>query len=82
MKYNITADGASIFKNEDEIRSNADGPAICYRGLPSVYRVAYNRRGWVTAVNCETGRIIQGWAGEFCAAQQSQTDSPGSGEKG
>ena len=74
MKYNITADGAPIFKSADEIRSNANGPAIRYCGLPSIYRVAYNRNGWVTAVNHETGRIIQGWAGEFCAAITATID--------
>ena len=74
MKYNITADGTPIFKNKDEIRSNANGPAIRYCGLPSIYRVAYNRSGWVTAVNHETGRIIQGWAGEFCAAIAATID--------
>ena len=68
MKYNITAEGAPIFKSADEIRSNANGPAIRYRGLKSIYRVAYIRGGWVTAANPETGRIIRGWAGEFCAA--------------
>lgn len=76
MKYNITADGAPIFKDEEEIRSNANGPAVRYRGLHSIYRVAYNRGGWVTAVNRETGRIIQGWAGEFCAAVDAEEGSP------
>lgn len=74
MRYNITADGAPIFKNEDEIKSNANGPAIRHCGLNSIYRVAYNRRGWVTAVNPKTGRIIQGWAGEFCAAITANID--------
>lgn len=64
--YNIAADG-TLFKTAQEIRENATGAAIRYCGLDTVFHIAYNRKGWVTAAS-ESGLIIQGWAGNFCAA--------------
>lgn len=66
-KYYNISDEDSIMMSGDEIRAHATGAKIRYCGLSTVFRVAYNRKGWVTAVD-DSGLIIQGWAGEFCAA--------------
>jgi hypothetical protein len=66
--YNIETDGKVKMVSAEVIRENAIGPAIRLNGSKTLYRVAANCRGWVTAVS-ETGVIIQGWAGDFTAAE-------------
>lgn len=67
MTYNITADDRTTMVDASEITANANGPRIRVCGTDIVCRVAYNQRGWVTAVSAK-GLIVQGWAGMFCAA--------------
>lgn len=58
-------------RTESEIRAAAQsGIALRYKlggGKYRIYRVAFSRRGYVTAVN-GWGRIIQDWAGYFSCA--------------
>ena len=65
--YNIETGGKVKRVSAEVIRENAKGPAIRLNGSKTLYRVAANRKGWITAVS-ETGVIIQGWAGDFTVA--------------
>lgn len=55
-------------RTESEIRAAAQsGIALRYKlggGEYRVFRVAFSRRGYVTAVN-SWGRVLQDWAGHF-----------------
>lgn len=55
-------------RTESDIRAAAQsGIALRYKlggGAYRIYRVAFSRRGYVTAVN-SWGRVLQDWAGYF-----------------